>query len=254
MIRVPPPSRGVDRSRGTVDDRFARLRAARAHGRLLARGQLPHGRADLPSPQPAPARAADARRRQAAPARSLGDDARAQLRLRPSQSHRSPVRPRHDLRHGAGPRRPRHRREHLSRGNLQRVLSRGVARHGRPREALRAVLRAGRHSEPRRTGDAGIDQRRRRARLFACTRVRRRVRQSGSRRRVRDRRRRGRNGRARRELSLEQVPEPAHRRCGAADPASQRLQDREPDDPSRRFARSSRSRATSGSPAARAGR
>ena len=75
-------------------------------------------------------------------------------------------------------------------------------------------------------------------------RVRRGVRQSGSGRRVRRRRRRGRDRPARDELALEQVPRSAHGRRGAADPASERLQDREPDgaraDPRARAARAVR--------------
>ena len=54
-------------------------------GRLLARRQLPVGRPDLPLRQPAPARAAQARARQAAAAGPLGDHAGAELRLRPSE-------------------------------------------------------------------------------------------------------------------------------------------------------------------------
>ena len=60
-------------------------------------------------------------------------------------------------------------------------------------------------------------------------RVRRGVRQPGPDRRVRDRRRRGGDRPARRELALEQVPQPGARRRGAADPAPERLQDRQPD-------------------------
>ena len=56
-----------------------RVAAAR---RLLARGQLPVGRADLPARQPAAARAAARRARQAAAARPLGHDARAEPPLR----------------------------------------------------------------------------------------------------------------------------------------------------------------------------
>ena len=48
-------------------------------------------------------------------------------------------------------------------------------------------------------------------------------------RRVRDRRRRGGDRTARDGVALEQVPRSDHRRRGAADPASERLQDREPD-------------------------
>ena len=46
---------------------------------------------------------------------------------------------------------------------------------------------------------------------------------------VRGRRRRGRDRPAGGELALEQVPEPGARRRGAADPAPQRLQDRQSD-------------------------
>ena len=46
---------------------------------------------------------------------------------------------------------------------------------------------------------------------------------------VRRRRRRGRDRAAGRELALQQVPQPGPRRRGAADPAPERLQDRQPD-------------------------
>ena len=95
--------------------------------------------------------------------------------------------------------------------------------------AVQAVLVSGRHSEPRRAGDARLDPRRRRARLFAVACVRRGVRQSRSDRRLRRRRRRSGDRAARDELALEQVPESGARRRGAADPASERLQDRQPD-------------------------
>ena len=60
-------------------------------------------------------------------------------------------------------------------------------------------------------------------------RLRRGVRQPRPDRRLRGRRRRGRDRAAGRELALEQVPQPGARRRGAADPAPQRLQDRQPD-------------------------
>ena len=75
----------------------------------------------------------------------------------------------------------------------------------------------------------GLDPRRRRARLLAVACVRRRVRQPGSHRRLRHRRRRGGDRAARDQLAFEQVSQPGARRRGAADPASQRLQDRRPD-------------------------
>ena len=98
----------------------------------------------------------------------------------------------------------------------------------RDAEALQAVQLPGRHSEPRRPGDPGVDPRGRRARLRAVARVRRRFRQPGPDRRVRRRRRRSRDRSARHGLALEQVPEPGARRRGPADPAPERLQDREP--------------------------
>src|SRR5687767_8347537 len=57
----------------------AHPRRARGHRRLLACRQLPFGRPDLPARQPAAARAADARARQAEAARALGNDAGAEL-------------------------------------------------------------------------------------------------------------------------------------------------------------------------------
>ena len=96
-------------------------------------------------------------------------------------------------------------------------------------QAVQAVLLSRRHSEPCRAGDARLDPRRRRTRLRAVARLRRGLRQSRSDRRLRRRRRRGGDRAARGELALEQVPEPGARRRGAADPASERLQDRRPD-------------------------
>ena len=114
---------------------------------------------------------------------------------------------------------------------------------GGPAAAVSPVLVPGRDPEPRRARDAGLDQRGRRARLRAAARLRSRLRQPRSARRLRRRRRRGRNRAAGRELALEQVPQPGARRRRAADPASQRLQDRQPDrarpDPERRAARAS---------------
>ena len=102
-------------------------------------------------------------------------------------------------------------------------------RRGRARAAVPPVLVPRRDPEPRRARDAGLDPRGRRARLRARARLRRRLRQPGSARRLRRRRRRGRDRAARGELALEQVPEPGDGRRRAADPAPERLQDREPD-------------------------
>ena len=81
--------------------------------------------------------------------------------------------------------------------------------------------------EPRGAGDARLDPRGRRARLRPLARLRRRLRQPRPDRRLRRRRRRGGDRAAGDELALQQVPEPGDRRGGAADPASQRLQDRQ---------------------------
>ena len=95
--------------------------------------------------------------------------------------------------------------------------------------AVPPVLVPRRDPQPRRTGDAGLDPRGRRARLRAGARLRRRLRQPRADRRLRDRRRRGGDRAAGRQLALEQVPQPGHRRGGAADPAPERVQDRQPD-------------------------
>ncbi len=90
------------------------------------------------------------------------------------------------------------------------------------------VLVPGRHPQPRRSRDPRVDQRGRRAGLRARPCLRRRLRQPRPGGGVRGRRRRGRDRTARRGLALEQVPQPGHRRRRAADPAPQRVQDRQP--------------------------
>ena len=174
-------------------------------------------------------RAADARRRQAHAAGPLGHHARAELHLRAPEPGHQEIRPRHDLRLRPRPRRPGAGGQHLSRRHLQRDLSQHQPGRGRAAEALQAVLVSRRHSQPRLAGVPGLDPRRRRAGLFAQPRVRGGVRQSRSDRRLRRRRRRGRNRPAGHRLAFQQIPRPGHRRRGAADPASQRLQDRQPD-------------------------
>ena len=76
-------------------------------------------------------------------------------------------------------------------------------------------------------GDTWLDPRGRGAGV-PLSRLRGRVRQSGPDRRVRGRRRGGRDRAAGHELALEQVPQSGPRRGGPADPASQRVQDRQP--------------------------
>ena len=177
--------------------------------------------------QPAAEGAARARARQAAPARPLGDHAGAEPPLRPPEPGHQEARPGHDLRHRSGARRPGAGRQRVPRRHLQRGLPGHRPGRGRDEEAVQAVQLPRRDPEPRRARDARLDPRGRRARLRAVARVRRRVRQPGSDRRLRRRRRRGRDRPARDGLALEQVPEPGTRRRGAADPASERLQDRQ---------------------------
>ena len=114
-------------------------------------------------------------------------------------------------------------------GTYSEMYPEVIAGRGRAAAAVPAVLVSRRHSEPRRAGDARLDPRGRRARLLAGPRVRRGVRQSGPDRGLRGRRRRGRDRAAGHGVALEQVPQSGHRRRGAADPAPERLQDRQPD-------------------------
>ena len=166
---------------------------------------------------------------QAAPARPLGHDAGPELHLRPSQPADQKARSRHDLHHRPRPRRAGAGRQRLSRGDLQRGLPQRVAGRGGDEAALHPVLVPGRHSEPCRAGNAGLDPRGRRARLRDVARLWRGVRQPEPHRRLRGRRRRGRDRPDGDKLALQQVPQSRARRRGAADPASQRLQDRQPD-------------------------
>ena len=91
--------------------------------RLLAGGQLPFGRPDLPPRQPAIERAFTAKARQAPAARTLGHDARPELHLRPPQPSHQGTRPGRALCLRPRPRRPRHGGQRLSGGRLQRGLS-----------------------------------------------------------------------------------------------------------------------------------
>ena len=134
-------------------------RRPRPRRRLVAGGQLPVRRPDLPARQPAAARAPDPRPRQAAAARSLGHDTRAQPPLCPSQPGDPGPRPGHDVRVRAGPRRPGHGRQHLPRGQLHRAVPGGHAGRGRDEATVPPVLLPGRRPQPRRPRDARIDQR-----------------------------------------------------------------------------------------------
>ena len=126
-------------------------------------------------------------------------------------------------------------------GTYSEVYPEHDARRGGHAAAVQAVLLPRRDPQPRRTRDAGLDPRGRRARLCPGPRLRRGVRQPRSARLLRRRRRRGRDRPAGGQLALQQVPQPRARRRGAADPSPQRLQDRQSDraraHPARRVAR-----------------
>ncbi len=195
----------------------------------MARCQLPVGRPDLPDREPAPARAPRSRAREAAPARPLRHRARPEPDLRPHEPGHPRARRQGHLHHRARARRPRPRGERVSRGPLQRGLPRRQRGRGGHAPPVPPVLVPRRDPEPRRSRDARVDPRGRRARLLARARLRRRVRQPRPPGRVRRRRRRGRDRRARDELALEQVPEPSERRRRPPHPPPERLQDRQPD-------------------------
>ena len=144
---------------------------------LVARRQLPVGRADLPAEQPPAAHAAVARRRQAASARALGHHARAELHLRPPQPSDPRARATHDVRHRPRPRRSGTRCQRLPRRHLFRGLLRRHPRRGGHAATVPAVLVPRRHPVARRTRDARLDPRGRRTRLCALPRLRRRLRQ-----------------------------------------------------------------------------
>ena len=168
---------------------------------------------------------------QAAAARPLGHDAGAQPRLHPPQPAHPRARRQRDLPGRTRPRRPGRSGERLAGGHLQRGLPGHRLRPRRDAGAVPPVLVPRRHPQPRGTRDAGLDPRGRRARLRALARVRRGDGQPrpggggrGGRRRVRDRAAGG-------VVARQQVRRPGPRRGGAADPAPQRLQDRQPDGP-----------------------
>src|SRR6516165_2867308 len=84
--------------------------------------------------------AAHERTHQAAPPRSLGDDARLELYLRSLEPDHQEARPRYDLRHRPRTWWSRLGRECLPRRNLQRGLPERFCRRGRHEEAVHAVL------------------------------------------------------------------------------------------------------------------
>ena len=197
----------------------------------MARCQLPVGGADLPARQPAAGRTPPPGARQAAAARPLGHHARPQPDLRAPQPRHPEPGPERHLRLRPRPRRARDGGQHLPGGDLQRALPGDHPGHRGDGPAVQAVLLPRRHPLARGPGDARLHPRGRRARLRPEPRLRGGVRQSGPDRGLRHRRRRGRDRAAGRQLALGQVPQPGHRRRGAAGPAPERLQDRQPDGP-----------------------
>ena len=154
----------------------------------------------------------------------------------------SAARPRHDLRHGPGPRRPGPRRQHVPRGHLHRDLPRHHPRRGRACSGCSS-------SSPSPAASRATSHPRRRARSTRAA-------SSATRSRTRTARRsttptwssrcvvgdgEAETGPLATSWHSQQVPRPGARRRGAADPAPQRLQDRQPDragpDPRRRARR-----------------
>ena len=226
----PPPGRSAMTQTSTDGGRRRPpLRPrSRPHRRLLAGGQLPLGRPDLPARQPAAAGSGCARSTSSPAARPLGHHPGAQLHLRPPEPGDPQLGPQRHLRHGARARRTRGGRQRLARGHLQRGLPAHHRGRGRAARALPPVLVPRRHPLPRGPRDPRLHPRGRRARLLALPRLRRRLRQPRPAGRLRRRRRRGGDRPAGHGLALEQVPGPRDRRGGAADPAPERLQDRQP--------------------------
>ena len=184
---------------------------------------------DLPAGQPAAAHAADPRRRQTPPAGPLGHDARAELPLRAPQPGHHGACAVDDLHHRSGPRRPRPGRQRLPGRHLLGGLLRHHAGRRGHRPAVPAVLLPRRDPVARGAGDTGVDPRGRRTRLRPVPRLRCGVRQPRPAGRRGGRRRRGGDRGAGHQLALQQVRQPGQRRRRAADPASQRVQDRQSD-------------------------
>ncbi len=196
---------------------------------MVARGELPERRTDLPVRQSAPAREVDRRPRQAASARALGHVAGPESDLRSHEPPDQEARSRRDLHGGPGTRRPRDHRQCLAGGQLHRVLSGGHPGRSRDAAAVPAVLDARRRAKPRQRADARFDPRRRRTGLRPRPRLRRGDGQPGPRRRSGRRRWRIRDGAARRKLEERRLHQPGPRWRRPADPAPERLQDLRPD-------------------------
>lgn len=231
--RAPRPAVPTRKDHRCPSTRSRRPRAhgrgARRAGRPLARRELPRRRPDLPDGQPPADRPPASRARQAPSARPLGHLTRPQPGPHPSQPGDQGPRPRRPVRLGPRPRRARRAGQRVAGGLLHRDLPGHHPGRGRHGPAVQAVLLPRRRTEPRRARDAGLHPRGRRAGLRALARLRRRLRPPGPGGRLRDRRRRGGDRPAGDVLALQQVPRPGARRRRPADPAPQRLQDRQPD-------------------------
>ena len=195
---------------------------------VVAGEQLPQRRPDLPARQPAPARAAHARPREGATRGPLGHHARPQLPVRAPQPDDPRAQPADDVHHRPRPRRPGAGRRELPRRHLHGDVPRHLQRRGRHPAPVQAVLVPRRDPVPRGARDPRLHPRGRRARLRAEPRLRGGVRQPGPAGRGGRRRRGSRDRAARHQLALQQVHQSRHGRRRAADPAPQRLQDRQP--------------------------
>ncbi len=219
------------RTRHGNPHRTAEPRGARRARHLVASRELPVGGTDLPDGQPPLARAVASRAHQAPAARTLGHHPGTELRLRPPQPRDHRPRPRDDVCDGSRARRARTGRRGLARGHLQRGLSGHLPGCGRHGAAVHPVLVPRGDSQPRRPRDTRIHPRGRGARVRPVARLRGRFRQPGPHRRCRGGRRRGRDRAPRHQLALHEVRRPAPGRRRAADPAPERVQDRQPDRP-----------------------
>ena len=121
--RADQPADEAARNPGDPNARSSVARSASEDARLLARGELPVGRADLSAGQSAARIAAHARAHQAASAGPLGHDAGIELSLRPPEPADQGERSEHDLRHRSRPWRPGDGGADLSRRLVHRALS-----------------------------------------------------------------------------------------------------------------------------------
>ena len=197
---------------------------------LLAGGELPDDRPDLPAGQPAAARAAAPRARQAAAAGSLGHVAGAEPGLRPPEPADHRARRRRHLPGRSRPRRTGHRRQRLPGGDLLRDLpgdrrrtptacagSSASSRRRAASPATSACTTPGSIHEGGELGyvlthafGAAFDN----PDLIVAAVV-----GDGE----------AETGPLAGSWKGDQLPQPGPRRGGAADPAPQRLQDRQPD-------------------------